>query len=120
MGPTERTVRNTATGETIRFIESSAEPRRVRVVAEIRLRREARSLLTLIVSPRFSSVSTVASSRIWVGTDTELKPGQRMIVEPHKMHGYRKDTTAQPATIKVAAAPPTGGLDPILRTLSSG
>jgi len=43
-----------------------------------------------------------------------------MIVEAHKMHGYRKDTTAQPATIKVAAAPPTGGLDPILRTLSSG
>src|SRR5215204_146137 len=33
-----------------------------------------------------SSVSTVASSRIWVGTDTELKPGQRMIVEAHKMH----------------------------------
>ena len=51
------------------------------------------------------------------GTDTEFKPDQRMIVEPHQMHGYRNDTSAQPATIRVAAAP-AGGLDPILRTLS--
>jgi quercetin dioxygenase-like cupin family protein len=50
------------------------------------------------------------------GTETEFKPGQRMIVEQHKMHGFRNDT-AQPATLKVPAAP-AGELDPILRALS--
>jgi hypothetical protein len=39
-----------------------------------------------------------------------------MIVEQHKMHGFRNDT-AQPATLKVPAAP-AGELDPILRALS--
>ena len=116
MSITNRTVTNTVTGETITFLETSAETGGVRVVAEITLRPGGSVIPhSHRVSESFECLDGSFITHL-AGKETEFIPGQRMIAEQYEMHGFRNDT-AQPATLKVTATP-AGDLDRILRTLS--
>jgi quercetin dioxygenase-like cupin family protein len=116
MSITNRTVTNTVTGETITFLETSAETGGVRVVAQITLTPGGSVIPhSHRVSESFECLDGSFITHL-AGKETEFLPGQRMIAEPHEMHGFRNDT-AQPATLKVTATP-AGDLDRTLRTLS--
>ena len=96
MSITNRTVTNTVTGETITFLETSAETGGVRVVAEITLTPGGSVIPhSHRVSETFECLDGSFITHL-AGKETEFIPGQRMIAEPHEMHGFRNDT-AQPA-----------------------
>jgi quercetin dioxygenase-like cupin family protein len=115
MSITNRTVTNTVTGETITFLETSAETGGVRVVAEITLTPGGAVIPhSHRVSETFECLDGSFITHL-AGNETEFTPGQRMIAKPHEMHGFRNDT-AQPAILKVTATP-AGDLDRTLRTL---
>jgi quercetin dioxygenase-like cupin family protein len=116
MSITNRTVTNTVTGETITFLETSAERGGVRVVAQITLTPGGSVIPhSHRVSESFECLDGSFITHL-AGKEIEFLPGQRMIAQPHEMHGFRNDT-AQPATLKVTATP-AGDLDRTLRTLS--
>jgi quercetin dioxygenase-like cupin family protein len=110
-----RTVTNTATGEKITFLETSAETGGVRVVAEITL--VPGGAVTPHSHQCTETFECLDGSFITHlrGQEMEFRPGQRMIAEPHEMHGFRNDS-AQLATLKVTATPALE-LDRVLRTL---
>jgi mannose-6-phosphate isomerase-like protein (cupin superfamily) len=90
-------VTNTVTGETITFLETSAETGGVRIVAEITLRPGGSVIPhSHRVSESFEYLDGDFITHL-AGKETEFTPGQRMIAEPSEMHGFRNDT-AQPAT----------------------
>lgn len=116
MSITNRTVTNTVTGETITFLETSAETGGVRVVAQIRVIPGGSVIPhSHRVSESFECLDGSFITHL-AGKETEFTPGQRMLAEPYVMHGFRNDT-AQPATLKVTVTP-AGDLDRVLRTLS--
>jgi quercetin dioxygenase-like cupin family protein len=99
-----RTVNNTATGETITFLETSAETGGVRVVAEITLVPGGAVVPhSHLCAETFECLNGSFITHLR-GQERKFTPGQRMIAEPHEMHGFRNDTT-QPATLKVTATP---------------
>ena len=90
-----RTVTNTVTGETITFLETSAETGGVRVVAEITLTPGGSVIPhSHRVSEIFECLDGSFITHL-AGKETEFIPGQRMIAEPYEIHGFRNDT-AQP------------------------
>ena len=115
MSVLSRTVTNTATGETITFLETSAETGGVRVVAEITLVPGGAIVPhSHLCAETFECLDGSFITRLR-RQEIELTPGQSMTAEPHDMHGFRNETT-QPARLKVTATPALE-LDRILRTL---
>src|SRR5215208_2275114 len=95
MSITSRTVTNTVTGETITFLETSAETGGVRVVAEITLTPGGSVIPhSHRISESFECLDGSFITHL-AGKETEFLPGQRMIADPHEMHGFRNGT-AQP------------------------
>jgi quercetin dioxygenase-like cupin family protein len=115
MSNANRTVSNPGTGETISFLETSAETGGARVVAEITL---APGGVVTPHSHRMAETFECLEGAFLVhldGRETEFAPGQRMVASPHRMHGFR-NVTGRPAALRVTATP-GGDLDRILRTL---
>jgi hypothetical protein len=82
MSITNRTATNTVTGETITFLETSAEAGGVRVVAEITLTPGGSVVPhSHRVSESFECLDGSFITHL-AGKETEFLPGQRMIAEP--------------------------------------
>ena len=109
------TVSNPGTGETIAFLETAEDSGGARVVALITVAPGgAVTPHSHRATETFECVEGVFTVRLG-GRDMRFPPGERVIADPHQMHGFRNDTGV-PAILKVTATP-ADDLDRVLRTL---
>jgi quercetin dioxygenase-like cupin family protein len=112
----DRTVRNPATGETITFLETSAETAGARVLMDITLEPGGAVVPhSHRAAERFECLDGVFVIH-HAGRDARFGSGDVLVAAPHAMHGFRNDSDA-PATLRVTVTP-ADDLDKVLRTLA--